>query len=81
MRKHKIILKEKKSKFLSKADIINIIKLKKSQKVKLSRKHKNREIITFISSDSNFIGKESKILKDEVEHDFGTLEEFLVDTE
>ena len=30
MRKHKIILKEKKSKFLSKADIINIIKLKKS---------------------------------------------------
>lgn len=43
--------------------------LKKSQKVRLSRKHKNREIITFISSDTNFIGRESKILKDEVEHD------------
>lgn len=43
--------------------------LKKSQKVRLSRKHKNREIITFISSDTNFIGRESKILKDKVEHD------------
>ena len=43
--------------------------LKKSQKVRLLRKHKNREIITFISSDTNFIGRESKILKDEVEHD------------
>ena len=43
--------------------------LKKSQKVRLSRKHKNREIITFISSDTNFMGRESKILKDEVEHD------------
>lgn len=43
--------------------------LKKSQKVRLSKKHKNREIITFISSDTNFIGRESKILKDEVEHD------------
>ena len=43
--------------------------LKKSQKVRLSRKHKNREIITFISSDTNFIGRESKILKDEIEHD------------
>ena len=43
--------------------------LKKSQKVRLSRKHNNRHIITFISSDTNFIGRESKILKDEVEHD------------
>ena len=43
--------------------------LKKSQKVRLSRKHKNREIITLISSDTNFIGRENKILKDEVEHD------------
>ena len=42
--------------------------LKKSQKVRLSRKHKNREIITFISSDTNFIGRESKILKDGFEH-------------
>ena len=43
--------------------------LKKSHKVRLSRKHKNREIITFISSDTNFIGRESRILKDEVEYD------------
>ena len=41
----------------------------KQYTAKLSRKDKKREIITFISSDTNFIGRESKILKDEVEHD------------
>ena len=43
--------------------------LKKSQKVRLSKKDKNKEIVTLISSDTNFIGRESKILKDEFEHD------------
>ncbi len=42
--------------------------LKKSQKVKLRRKHKKKEIFTLITSDNNFIGRESKIFKDEFEH-------------
>ncbi len=43
--------------------------LKKTQKVKLWGKHKNKEIFTLITSDNNFIGRESKIFKDEFEHD------------
>ena len=37
--------------------------------LKIETSNKNKEIITFISSDANSIGRESKILKDEVEHD------------
>ena len=43
--------------------------LKKSQKVKLWGKCKNREMFTLVTSENNFIGRESKIFKDEVEHD------------
>ena len=42
---------------------------RKSQKVKLSGKHKNKDIITLVTSDNNFIGRESKILKIEVKQD------------
>ena len=42
---------------------------RKSQKVKLSGKYKNKDIITLVTSDNNFIGRESKILKIEVKQD------------
>ena len=43
--------------------------LKKTGKIKLSTKSKNRELLTLITSENNFVGRESKIFKDDCEHD------------
>ena len=43
--------------------------LKKTQKVKISGKVKYREALTLITSENNLVGKESKILKVNCEHD------------
>ena len=43
--------------------------LKKTEKVKISGKLENREILTFITSENNLVGRESKILKVNCEND------------
>ena len=43
--------------------------LKKTQKVKISGKVENRETLTLITSENNLVGRESKILKVDCEHD------------
>ena len=43
--------------------------LKKTQKVKISGKVENREALTLITSENNLVGRESKILKVDCEHD------------
>ena len=43
--------------------------LKKTQKVKISGKVEYREALTLITSENNLVGKESKILKVNCEHD------------
>ena len=43
--------------------------LKKTEKVKLSGELENRDMLTLITSENNFVGRECKILKDECEHD------------
>jgi len=43
--------------------------LKKTQKVKISGKVENRETFTLITSENNLVGRESKILKVDCEHD------------
>ena len=43
--------------------------LEKTQKVKISGKVENREALTLITSENNFVGRESKILKVDCEHD------------
>ena len=43
--------------------------LKKTQKVKISGKVENREALTLITSENNLVGRESKILKVDGEHD------------
>jgi 3'-phosphoadenosine 5'-phosphosulfate (PAPS) 3'-phosphatase len=43
--------------------------LKKTEKVKISGKLGNRETLTFITSENNLVGGESKILKVDCEHD------------
>ena len=42
---------------------------KKTEKVKLSGELENRDTLTLITSENNFVGRESKILNDECEHD------------
>ena len=44
--------------------------LKKSEKVRLSGGLKNREVLTLITSENNFVGRESKIFKGDFEHEF-----------
>ena len=43
--------------------------LKKTEKVKISGNLENREALTLITSENNLIGRESKILKVDCEHD------------
>ena len=43
--------------------------LKKTEKVKISGKLKNREALTLITSENNFVGRESKILKVDCDHE------------
>ena len=43
--------------------------LKKTEKVKISGKVENREALTLITSENNLVGRESKILKVDCEHD------------
>ncbi len=43
--------------------------LKKTQKVKISGKVENREALTLITSENNLVGRESKILKVDCEHE------------
>ena len=43
--------------------------LKKTEKVKLSGLLKKREVITLVTSENNFAGRESKIFKEECNHD------------
>ena len=43
--------------------------LKKTEKVKISGKLENRETLTFITSENNLVGRESKILKVDCDHD------------
>ena len=43
--------------------------LKKTQKVKISGNVENRETLTLITSENNLVGRESKILKVDCEHD------------
>ena len=43
--------------------------LKKTEKVKLSGELENRDTLTLITSENNLVGRESKILNDECEHD------------
>ena len=43
--------------------------LKKTQKVKISGKVENRDALTLITSENNLVGRESKILKVDCEHD------------
>ena len=43
--------------------------LNKTQKVKISGKVENREALTLITSENNLVGRESKILKVDCEHD------------
>ena len=43
--------------------------LKKTEKVKISGKIENREKFTLITSENNLVGRESKILKVDCEHD------------
>ena len=43
--------------------------LEKTQKVKISGKVENREALTLITSENNLVGRESKILKVDGEHD------------
>jgi len=43
--------------------------LKKTEKVKISGKLENREALTLITSENNLVGRESKILKVDGEHD------------
>ena len=43
--------------------------LKKTEKVKITGKLENREALTMITSENNFVGRESKILKADCEHD------------
>ena len=43
--------------------------LKKTEKVKISGKSENRETLTLITSENNLVGRESKILKVNCEHD------------
>ena len=43
--------------------------LKKTQKVKISGKVENREALTLITSENSLVGRESKILKVDCEHD------------
>ena len=44
--------------------------LKKSEKVRLSGNLKNREVLTLITSENNFVGRESKIFKKDFDHEF-----------
>ena len=44
--------------------------LKKSEKVRLSGSLKNREVLTLITSENNFVGRESKIFKKDFDHEF-----------
>ena len=44
--------------------------LKKSEKVKLSSSLKKRKVLTLITSENNFVGRESKIFKRDFEHEF-----------
>ena len=43
--------------------------LKKTEKVKISGKLENRDAVTLITSENNLVGRESKILKVDCEHD------------
>ena len=43
--------------------------LKKSEKVRLTGSLKNREVLTLITSENNFVGRESKIFKKDFEHE------------
>ena len=44
--------------------------LKKSEKVRLSGSLKNRKVLTLITSENNFVGRESKIFKKDFDHEF-----------
>jgi len=43
--------------------------LKKTEKVKITGNLENREALTLITSENNFVGKESKIFKGDYDHD------------
>ena len=43
--------------------------LKKTKKIKLSGQSSNRDRMVLITSENNFIGRESKVFKDKLEHD------------
>jgi 3'(2'), 5'-bisphosphate nucleotidase len=49
--------------------VLNTIFLKKSEKIKVSLQLSVKDKLTLITSENNFIGRESKIFKEKTEHD------------